>query len=93
MTKNPTPVIAVNLPMELVAKLADLKQDREDDRDKSIEELVRELCQNYVDVRAMAREEAARKDEIDRSYEEHPDDWDDAELWAKAYPPAEDGQP
>jgi hypothetical protein len=41
-------------------------------------ELVGQFCQSYVKAREMARWESAHKDEINRSYTEDPNDWDDA---------------
>jgi hypothetical protein len=78
----------MHLPKELVAKLEEMKKDRAEDRDKPVETLVRELCQNYVDVREMARDEAARKEELERSYREDPNDWDDTAMWAEPDPSA-----
>jgi hypothetical protein len=83
---DPTiPQVAVYLPADLVAKLEEVKQDREDDRNKSVQELVQEFCQSYVNVREMARWELAHMDELNRSYEENPnDDWDDD--WSDVLP-------
>jgi hypothetical protein len=92
MADDAKATVAVYLPADLVAKLEELKQDREADRDKSVEELVREMCQSYVDVREMARQELANMEELERSYLERPNDWDDAEEWAQIYPPEKDKQ-
>ncbi len=81
MADMATNTVAVHLPAELVAKMQELKEDREEDRGKPVEELVRELCQSYVTVREMHREELAHADELNRSYQERPSDWDDAEEW------------
>lgn len=77
--------IAVNLPAELVAKMEELKQDREEDRDKSIEEIVVGFCRTYVTVREAGRWELAHMDELNRSYEQQPDDWADAAEWEALY--------
>jgi hypothetical protein len=90
MAGDATATVAVHLPADLVAKLEELKQDREVDRDKSVEELVREWCRSYVRMREMARHELANMEELERSYRERPDDWDDAEEWARIYPPEKD---
>ena len=75
---DPTiPQVAVYLPADLVAKLEELKQDREEDRNKSVQELIQEFCQSYVNIREMARWELAHMDELNRSYAEDPNDWDD----------------
>jgi hypothetical protein len=82
---TPSPMVPVNLPAELIAKLEELKHDRQEDRDKSVEQLVREFCESYVRVREKARWELAHMDEINRSYEEHPNDWEDADVWEAEY--------
>jgi hypothetical protein len=85
MSTKPFPTVAVHLPADLVARLEAVKKDREEDRDKSIEELVREMVQGSVQVREMAREELAAKDEVEQSYRERPDPWDDAQEWNEIY--------
>jgi metal-responsive CopG/Arc/MetJ family transcriptional regulator len=85
MTNSDTSFVAVRLPAELAAKMDELKKDRDDDRDKSVEELVREYCESYVKIREMARWEVAHMDELNRSYEEQPDDYADVEVWEEAY--------
>lgn len=86
------PTVTVSLPAELVAKMDELKQYREEDQNKSVEEIVHEMCQSYVRVREMAQWELAHRDEIEQSYRDRPNDWDDADVWAEAYPPEEDKQ-
>jgi hypothetical protein len=85
MADIPIVTVPVNLPADIVARIEELKQDREDDRNQSVEEIVRRLCQDYVTVREMARQELGRMDEINRSYEERPSDWDDAAVWETHY--------
>ncbi len=85
MADLPEGTVAIHLPAELFAKLAELKQDRREDRDLSVAQLVERMCRGYVRLREMAREGEARRDEINRSYEEHPNDWDDAEVWKEEF--------
>jgi metal-responsive CopG/Arc/MetJ family transcriptional regulator len=92
MADTPVPMVAVNLPADLVAKLDEMKHYREEDRGKTVEEIVRELCQSYVDVREMARWELAHAEDLNRSYEEKPNDWDDSEVW-KAASQRREGRP
>jgi hypothetical protein len=80
MADAPLATFPIYLPADLVAKMEEFKQDREQDRDKSIEDLVRQFCQSYVDVREMARWDQAHAEEINRSYLERPNDWDDEAL-------------
>jgi hypothetical protein len=75
------PTVPINLPSELVAKMETLKQDREADRDQSVEQIVQRLCRDYVKVREMDRSDAVAMDQIERSYVERPSDWDDQALW------------
>jgi len=84
--------VAIQLPAEIIGQLNELKNDREQDRDKSVEALISEFCQTYIRVREMARWESANRDAIDRSYEENPRDMDDGSDWTKAYPREEDGK-
>jgi hypothetical protein len=81
MADAQAPFTIVRLPADLAAKMEELKQDRDADRGKSVEELVREFCQEYVAVREMARWERAHMEQLNRSYQERPDDFDDAEVW------------
>jgi len=81
MGNNSFPTVPINLPSELVAKLEALKQDRDPDREQSVEQLVQRLCRDYVRVREMARSEAATLEQIERSYVDHPVDWDDQAAW------------
>jgi hypothetical protein len=80
--------VVIHLPKELVVKLEEMKKDRAEDCEKPVETLVRELCQDYIDVREMARDEAARKEDLERSYRDDPNDWDDTAMWAESDPPA-----
>jgi hypothetical protein len=93
MADTPFSTVAINLPADLVAKMEDLKKDRADDREKTVEELVHELCQCYVSVREMARWEATHQDELNRSYAADPNLWDDAPLWEAEYRRMEEQQP
>jgi hypothetical protein len=77
MANNSFPTVPVNLPSELVTKMEALKQDREPDREQSVEQIVQRLCRDYIRVREMARCETAGLEQIERSYVEHPSDWDD----------------
>ena len=79
------PMVAVHLPAAMFARIEELKRDRQEDRDKSVEELVQRFCRSYIRLREMAREEQGRREEINRSYEEHPNDWDDAEVWREEF--------
>lgn len=81
MNDTTGPMLTVNLPASLVARVEELKQERTQDRDKSIEALVREWCEDYVAVRELARQERTRLESINRAYQEHPGDWDDAQEW------------
>jgi len=92
MADEPMTMVAINLPAELVAKMEDLKKDRDGDREKSIEELVQQFCQSYVKVREMARWELAHMNELNRSYAENPSDWDDADVWDTEFKHVEEGQ-
>jgi hypothetical protein len=81
MADAPFAMVPVNLPADLVAKIEQLKHDREEEQNQSVEQIVQRLCQEYVTVREMSRREMERMDEINRSYEEHPSDYDDADVW------------
>ena len=91
MADKPIPMVAVNLPAELVDKMEALKRDREEDRNKSIEQLVLQFCETYVKVRELARWELAHMDELNRSYADNPNDWDDADVWENEFKKAEEG--
>jgi metal-responsive CopG/Arc/MetJ family transcriptional regulator len=84
--------VAIYLPADLVAKLEELKQDREEDRNRTVEELVRAFCHEYVAVREMARWDEEHAEEINRSYEEHPNEWDDAAFWEQEWKRTQEGQ-
>jgi hypothetical protein len=84
MADTPLPMVAVNLPAELVAKMEELRQDREDDRRQSVEQIIQRLCRDYVTVREKARWESAHMDELNQSYEQDPSDWDDGKVWKGA---------
>jgi hypothetical protein len=81
MVDTPLPMVPVNLPADLLAKIEELKQDREDDRKQSVEQIVQRLCRDYVTVREKARWEQAHMEEINKSYQDHPNDWEEAESW------------
>ena len=91
MADKPIPMVALNLPAELVDKMEALKRDREEDRNKSIEQLVLQFCETYVKVRELARWELAHMDELNRSYADNPNDWDDAAVWENEFKKAEEG--
>jgi hypothetical protein len=93
MTNESLPPVAVHLPADLVNRMEALKQDREEDRNKSVEELIEAMCRSFVRVREMARQELAMRDEIERSYQKRPSDYDDAEEWAAQYSSDKDEQP
>jgi hypothetical protein len=84
--------VTVYLPADLIARIEELKKDREADRDKSVEEIIQEMCRSYIRVRELARQEVQRKDELEQSYRERPNDYDDAEEWARLYPLPRDSE-
>jgi hypothetical protein len=86
------PLVAVHLPAELVAKLEEMKHYREEDRDKPVEQLIQDLCESYVAVREKVRWAQEHATELEQAYQDHPDLWDDAKVWAEAYPPEQDDQ-
>jgi metal-responsive CopG/Arc/MetJ family transcriptional regulator len=86
MDNKVDPTIAVSLPASLAARVEELKQDRAEDREKSIHDLVREWCEEYVAVRELARQERARIDLINRTYDEQAADWDPASEWPAEQP-------
>ncbi|MHB1422203.1 MAG: hypothetical protein ACYC3I_03190 [Gemmataceae bacterium] len=77
--------VAVYLPAELMAKMEELKQDCEEDRAKSIQQLIEEFCRRYVKIQEGHRWELEHAEELERSYRERPSDWDDAEEWEQFY--------
>jgi metal-responsive CopG/Arc/MetJ family transcriptional regulator len=85
MINSDASFVTVRLPADLALKLDELKKDREADRGKSLEDLVREFCEEYITVREMNRWEAAHMEELNRSYEEQPDDFADAAVWDESY--------
>jgi predicted transcriptional regulator len=93
MASRTVETVAIRLPAELVAKLEELKQDREEDRNKSIDDLVKQFCESYVHLRESQRWEIAHQEELEKAYADDPDPWDDGEIWEKIYPPAQDGKP
>jgi hypothetical protein len=80
MAERTGPTVAVNLPKELVAKIEELKSLREADRDRTVDEVIEEMCRSYVRVRERAVKDLARKEEWERSYQAEPfdcrDDWE-----------------
>jgi metal-responsive CopG/Arc/MetJ family transcriptional regulator len=92
MADNPV-LVSVHLPAELVAKLEEMKQYRTEDRDKPLDQLIQDLCRSYVAVREKARRAQEHAAELEQAYRDHPDLWDDAAVWAEAYPPEQDEQP
>lgn len=86
MNDKGEPTITVNLPASLVARVEELKQERAEDRAKSLQDLLREWCEEYVAVRELARQERARLDLINRTYDEQAADWDAASEWPAEQP-------
>jgi hypothetical protein len=76
LTTNTEPVV-VPIPAELAARMEALKNKREEDRDKSLEDLVVAMCRSYVRVREMAEEEANRMEALEESYRSRPFDFPD----------------
>jgi metal-responsive CopG/Arc/MetJ family transcriptional regulator len=74
MTQPPSQTAAVNLPADLLAKMEEMKQYREQDRDRPVADIIRDMCLMYIRVREKVREERERSDEINRSYELDPYD-------------------
>jgi hypothetical protein len=91
MADTPIAMVPVNLPADLVAKIEQLKHDREEEQNQSVEQIVQRLCQEYVAVREMSRREIERMDGINRSYEEHPSDYDDADVWEAEWRRVQEG--
>ncbi|HWG45622.1 MAG TPA: hypothetical protein VN688_22855 [Gemmataceae bacterium] len=77
--------VAIHLPADLVAKMEELKQDCEQDRSKSIQQLVERFCRTYVHVLEGHRWEREHMEELEQSYRERPSDYDDAEEWEQLY--------
>jgi hypothetical protein len=77
MQNTNVPTVTVHLPADLVARMDEMKKYREQDRNRSVPEIVEELCRSYVQVREMAAEDLARREELDRSYLEDPYDYPD----------------
>jgi hypothetical protein len=69
--------VMVSIPAELAVRLETLKNKREEDRGKSLEELVLGMCRSYVRVREMAEEEASRIEALEESYRSQPLDFRD----------------
>jgi len=67
------------------AKMEELKQDCEEHRSRSIQQLIEEFCRRYVKIQEGHRWERDHMEELERSYRERPSDYDDAEEWAKLY--------
>lgn len=85
--------ITVSLPAGLVARVEELKQDRAEDRAKSIQDLLREWCEDYVAVRELARRERAEMDNINRAYEAQMNDWEKLADWPAALPAVAEERP
>lgn len=81
MADTPVAVVPVNIPADLFAKIEKLKKNRPRDRERTVEDMVRGWCQDYVTLRESQEWEAAHREELEKSYAEHPYDWDDAEDW------------
>jgi hypothetical protein len=90
MAETPPDKVAILLPAQLVAQMDELKRYLDEDRDKPIEKVVLEMCESYVRVREMRRWELEHKEELDESYRQNPNLWDDADEWAALYPPEQD---
>lgn len=93
MSEDVRTEVVVRLPAELAARVEELKQDREEDRDKSLSDLVQEMCRSYVRVRELARLEMMAHAEIERSYQERPSDYDDADEWGLSSSPDKEAKP
>ena len=91
MADAPMLTVPVNLPADLVAQMEDLKKHRERDRERTVEEIVQEMCRSYVRVLEKVRWELEHREEIARSYREHPSDWDDAEVWEEEFRRSSEG--
>lgn len=64
----------VAIPAELLARMEEMKKYRDRDRDRAINDIIYDLCADYVRVLERVASLAARKDELERSYEEEPYD-------------------
>lgn len=92
MSAPSSPQVAVYLPADLVARMEELKQDREEDRDKSIQQLIEEFCQSYVAIREGHRWEREHAAELERLYLDSPDSEDKSDEWADVYPEDKEAQ-
>ena len=61
MSPATEPKTSIFLPVELLAKMEELKNDRDDDRGKTVEEIIQALCNSYINVRQRGREEAVMR--------------------------------
>ena len=93
MANDSQALVPVYLPAELVAKMEDLKQDREEEKTKSVQELILAYCESFVRRREASRRAADNLEELERSYQEQPydDPWPGADEWV--VPPQEEGKP
>ena len=57
--------------------MEELKHFRAEDRNRSVEEIIEEMCRSYIRVRERAAEDLARKEELERSYQADPFDCQD----------------
>ncbi len=91
MNKPISAAVAVYLPADLVAKMEELKQDCKEDRNKSVQQLIESFCRRYVRIQEGHRWEIEHAEELERSYIERPNDYDDAEEWEQLYKEEEKG--
>lgn len=84
--------VAVYLPADVVARMEELKQDREEDRAKSVQQLVERFCRTYVDVLEGHRWELEHAEELNHAYSEPPEGKGDSDEWADVYPDDEEGR-
>lgn len=90
MADIPPDKVAILLPAELVAQMDELKQYRNEDRDKAVGAIIRGMCESYIRVREMQRWELEHQDELEEAYRLNPNGWDDAEVWEELNPPEQD---
>ncbi len=74
--RNGSP-ISVAIPPDLASRIEEQKLSRRQDRDKSIEDLVLELCENYVRARERTADEARLASKLEESYRLDPFDFTD----------------
>lgn len=92
MADTPVEMVPIHIPADLFAKIEKLKMNRERDRERTVEELVRGMCETYIALRESQEWEAAHREELEKSYADNPNDWDDAEIWKETPGPKEQPQ-